>query len=99
LLYEILTGSPTFPHDELPFPVMRKLFTGKLPKLPESHGLMMRQLVDHCWQANPDDRPSFEDILQKFEKYPEQIVPGANPSMVDEYIGGIISWESQNATD
>jgi hypothetical protein len=96
VVYEILTGSPVFPRNELPFPVMRKLFSGDLPKLPESHGPMMQILIDRCWNRDPGDRPSFDEILNEFQTHPEQIVPGANPSSISEYIREVLCWESQN---
>jgi serine/threonine protein kinase len=96
VIYEILTGSPVFPHDELPFPVMRRLFSGKLPTLPESHGAMMQSLIERCWKRDPGDRPSFDFILSEFDAHPEEIVPGADPSRLSEYIRQILHSESQN---
>jgi serine/threonine protein kinase len=98
VLYEILTGSPVFPHNERPFPVMRKLFAREFPKLPESHGPMMQSLIERCWNLDPRDRPSFDEILNEFCADPEQIVPGADASKISGYVREIISLESESAS-
>jgi serine/threonine protein kinase len=94
--YEILTGSPVFFYGEPPYSVMKRLFDGDLPQLPEKHGAMMKELIKSCWETDPEKRPSFDAILAEFRKYPHQIVPEANPSLVDDYIRKITSWESRH---
>jgi hypothetical protein len=75
---------------------MRKLFRRELPELPEVHGRMMVSLIRRCWEQNPEHRPSFHEILAEFQDHPDQIVLGANASVVADYIEMIICWESQN---
>jgi len=28
----------------------------------------LRKLVEHCWSPQPEDRPSFEDIVDRLEE-------------------------------
>jgi serine/threonine protein kinase len=96
VLYEILTGSPVFSDDEGPFPVIRRLRSRDLPTLPDSHGELMRGLVSRCWMQEPEDRPSFGEILSLFQNDPGGIVPGLDAQAVAKYIGNICRWESEH---
>lgn len=59
--YEILTG-------KLPFEGYRHgdcehVLLGQRPKIPKYVDTWIRKLLTRCWQANPIDRPSFQEIL------------------------------------
>jgi serine/threonine-protein kinase len=96
ILYEILIGSPVFDPDEQPFPVMRQLFLGNMPAIPDSCGKFMQQLIPRCWSKNWESRPSFPDILNEFRMNDFAVFPESDSNLIREYICGILAWEAQD---
>ena len=63
--YEILTGNLPFkdrrPHD------FNDVINGLCPYVPDFVDEWAHDLLKRCWQSNPADRPSFQEILSLFE--------------------------------
>jgi hypothetical protein len=57
----------------------------------------MQNLIARCWSLNPEDRPSFDEILEEFWKCDFAIVPGADPDELRSYAWGINAWEDGNS--
>jgi serine/threonine protein kinase len=97
VLYEILVGSAVFPCSEYPLPVMKRIVIGEMPKIPAKCGQFVQNLITRCWSLNPEDRPSFDQILGEFQACDFAIVPDADPDELRSYASGIIAWEDGNA--
>jgi len=42
------------------------------PQLPHQNvAQKWTELIQHCWAQNPDDRPTFDEILMKLESFEE----------------------------
>jgi serine/threonine protein kinase len=93
VLFEILTGHAVFPFEMYPLQVIRRLIAGDFPAVPETCGSFMRDLIRRCWAMNPEDRPSFGEILGDFQSVDFMIVPEADPRFVGDYVRGILTWE------
>jgi serine/threonine protein kinase len=93
ILYEIIVGSPVFARDEPPFPVMRQLLAGDMPRVPDLCGEFMQGLINRCWSQNPECRPSFDEILEEFRVRSFAIFPDANGNTLREYVCGVLAWE------
>lgn len=67
ILWELVTGEVPF-HDMIPaqvaFAVVHK---NARPSIPDDCPLPLRHLKEHCWNANPDRRPNFYQIVQTLE--------------------------------
>ncbi|CAM6077598.1 unnamed protein product [Sphagnum tenellum] len=66
----VLTGEPTpFPTDELQNPSVKtfkdRVREGKRPQLPHYSPSLLSNLIQQCWDANPDKRPNFQEICKK----------------------------------
>jgi serine/threonine protein kinase len=84
VLYEILGGEP----DTRPmFPV--SVMTGERLRLPESMSEHMKSLISRCWAQNPDDRPSFPEILEELKRTDFKIMPDVDSSRVREFVSEI----------
>jgi serine/threonine protein kinase len=64
ILYEIITRRPieeSLPKGFCGFDILN----GKRPPIPASVNRNWRMLIEHCWGMNPDDRPTFREIIDK----------------------------------
>ncbi|KAH9536113.1 hypothetical protein CY35_17G089900 [Sphagnum magellanicum] len=64
----VLIGEPTpFPVDELLKPTVFKdrVREGKRPQLPHYCPNQLSNLIQQCWDGNPDERPNFQEICTK----------------------------------
>lgn len=52
----------------LPRSSLRCVLSGNKARIPEIFSKLSREIIDVCWNFNPEDRPSFKDICQKIEK-------------------------------
>ena len=50
-----------------PLQVVRAIDSGNLPQLPPETDEAYAQLVDDCWKNEPDDRPGFEEIVERLQ--------------------------------
>jgi hypothetical protein len=50
-------------------------------------------VIKRCWSMKPEDRPSFDSLIEEFMTGGYDIVPGANPEIVREYVDGVCEWE------
>jgi serine/threonine protein kinase len=96
ILYEILVGCAVFPSSMEPFPVMRILLAGEMPTIPEKCGHFMQNLIPRCWSMNPEDRPSFDEILNEFQAANLAIIPGADPEQIRGFLVGVLAWETRS---
>lgn len=52
----------------LPHFSVQDFMAGRKAKIPDNFTNLSREIIDLCWNHNPEDRPSFKDICQKIEK-------------------------------
>lgn len=52
----------------LPHFSVQDFMSGRKAKIPDNFTNLSREIIDLCWNHNPEDRPSFKDICQKIEK-------------------------------
>jgi serine/threonine-protein kinase CTR1 len=97
VLYEILIGSAVFPSSRKDMEVMGCILAGDMPEIPAKCGQFMQNLISRCWSPNPEDRPSFDEILEEFRKCDFAIVPDADPGELRPRAWGIIAWEDGNS--
>jgi hypothetical protein len=50
---------------------------------------VIKTLIMSCWSENPEQRPSFDDILKTLDRIHFQVVPGVNAMEVRSYIDSI----------
>jgi serine/threonine protein kinase len=97
IAYEILVGSAVFPYSMYPFPIMKQVLSGDMPSIPAQCGSFMQNLIARCWSMDPESRPSFADIAVELQSNNFDNFPGADPSVIREYVTGILAWEARCA--
>jgi hypothetical protein len=53
----------------------------------------MQSLIPRCWSTNPNDRPSFEDILNEFRSCGFAILPGADADVIRKAVSEVLEAE------
>jgi serine/threonine protein kinase len=97
IVYEILVGSAVFPSSMEPFPVMRLLLKGEMPRIPERCGTFMKNLIPRCWSMTPERRPSFDEILNEFQAVNLEITIGADYQRIRHFLTGVLAWEARSS--
>ena len=66
VVYETISGSPPF-HEDKDLAVFVKVLKGERPTRGIEFTNRLWKVLEQCWMARPDDRPSIEDVLQCLE--------------------------------
>lgn len=82
LLFYVVTN-------ELPKTKMVDLLNGKRVQIPDSVLPFTSSLISKCWSQNPDDRPSFSDILSCLEENEFKIINDVDTYFVFDRFGQI----------
>ena len=69
-VFFILTGG------ELPAITIQNQAAGKKPKLPNGINQISKDLINKCWEARPDDRPSFTEISKYIRDHNFNLIDG-----------------------
>lgn len=65
LLYELTTNSPPFDEISDPYDVEMKISRGDRPEIPEKASDDLKKLIQSCWAQNPNERPTFAEIIDE----------------------------------
>jgi serine/threonine protein kinase len=93
ILYEVIVGSPVFREREGALAAVKRLRQGDLPPIPPQCGSLMQSLIPQCWSANPNDRPSFTEILALFQRHDFHLLPNADANRIRDFCTAILEWE------
>ena len=75
VLWECLTGAIPFGHIANPLQVLQLIEAGERPPLPPNAEPTFSALVKCCWQAVPEQRPTFASVIATLDK----VIPATNP--------------------
>jgi hypothetical protein len=70
-----------------------RLRDGYLPVVPARFGVFMQDLVRRCWLADPESRPSFDEILSDLQRQRFAVFPDAIPTDIENFCEAILEWE------
>jgi len=68
VLWEIATGSIPYNGMDAQHITSQVLHDDIRPALPTEINPVMRDLITQCWDRNPDVRPSFDEIIKRFQR-------------------------------
>jgi serine/threonine protein kinase len=89
ILFEILTGKPEFPTDLHPCKIALKVIEGDRPHVPDSVLPVARELIADCWAPEPDDRPTFVEIVNRLQEMEFKVTANVNSAKLAEFVGKI----------
>ena len=95
LLWELLTNKTPF-EGKTPVQIMNSIQSEKRPKIPSSTPKGLKKLIKSCWEAQPDDRDSFEEIYADLSKK-KVLFEGTDENKIDALLE--IIKNSKNLSD
>ena len=85
ILYELLIGEHVFTNCRGPFHVMQLILEHRMPKLPDTLPGFVKDIIEGCWSANPEERPTFTQMLEVMSRHNFELLPGVDTAHVKEY--------------
>jgi serine/threonine protein kinase len=86
VLYEIITCDERFSGRGVKRRLYLDLQNGWRPDIPAGVTPLSKNLIERCWDVNPKNRPSFEEIWNELYKNHFELIPGLDRFEVDLYL-------------
>jgi serine/threonine protein kinase len=97
ILFEIVVGRPAFPESLKQLQIVFMIaIEGARPEIPDSVLPPARELIADCWEADPDDRPTFEEIVDRLEEMRWKVTANVDSVKVAKFVKRIEEWENEN---
>jgi serine/threonine protein kinase len=98
IVYELLTGQSAFPDTLTEWQIAYILTsTDERPEIPEFVLPHTRDLITDCWATEPEDRPSFEEIMNRLAEVKFKLIENVRSSKLFEFVRKIEELEAVNA--
>jgi MinD superfamily P-loop ATPase len=68
----------------------------ELPNIPEFVLPSARELIMDCWAEEPNDRLSFDEIVDRLKEIEFKVIPNVNSSKLTTFVKEIEGWEAVN---
>jgi serine/threonine protein kinase len=95
ILYEMLTVAPVFSKDLLPLLVMKRVLMSERAPIPDTLPSAIHRLIETCWQANPDQRPTFDQIFATLSTCDFKVLAGADVHEVRQRVEDILGFTAR----
>jgi serine/threonine protein kinase len=100
ILYELIVGRAVFPRSMSGPEIMREVLSSDWePDIPESLFPETKQLISDCLQIEVDERPSFDNIIDRLEGMKFKLTARVNSSKVAAFVKEIKSLELTQTED
>lgn len=67
LMYLIICEKQPYPNTKNPFLICKRVKKGHRPSINKSVPSCYQKLMERCWSQNPEDRPTFDQILNELK--------------------------------
>ena len=89
IVYEMLTGDKPFKFDNIFLLINQVATVGSRPKINEKVPEIYRNLIECCWSQLPEDRPTFDQIVEELKTNKEFITDSINKSEFFDFVNFI----------
>jgi hypothetical protein len=66
------------------------------PEIPESVFPKVGELITECWEAEPEERPSFKKIVKRLTRMKFRVMAGVSPWKIWRFVRKIEDWEAHD---
>jgi serine/threonine protein kinase len=98
ILYELVVGRRVFrddmSNDQIVALIVKQEFR---PEIPDWVAIDVNVLMIDCWAQNPDDRPSFDEILDRLDKMKFKLHPDVNSLKLSAFVERLKELEAGHA--
>jgi serine/threonine protein kinase len=100
ILFEILTGHAAFSAALRQHNIAYLVAVdGVHPEIPDFVVPLAGALIRDCWASDPDDRPTFEDIVTRLGAMEFKVIADVKSAKVAAFVKGIESWETLHVSE
>jgi serine/threonine protein kinase len=97
ILFEVLAGRPAFSTDLTRYQIVHKVHIDKeRPLIPEFIVPAVQKLIGECWASEPDDRPSFDEIVERLADMKFKVMANVNSSKLFGFVKRIDEYEKSH---
>jgi hypothetical protein len=98
IIDKLVVAPPTFAKCVSPYAIVDQLLIrNSQPNIREFVLPTGRELINECWEGNSDNRPSFDNILNRMERMKLNLRASINWSKLFKFIEKIQDWEPVSA--
>jgi hypothetical protein len=72
---------------------------GERPEIPDFVLPTARALIEDCWADDPDDRLTFDEIVDRLKEMEFKLTGNVKPAKLLKFVEGIEEWERRNASE
>jgi hypothetical protein len=92
------TGARAFPDTLKPVAIAKTVVIDeRRPAIPEWLAPGVSALITDCWADNPDDRPSFDEIVERLQDMDFKVAGGVNSVKVACFVADLRALEAAGA--
>ncbi|KAK8871421.1 hypothetical protein M9Y10_007149 [Tritrichomonas musculus] len=95
---EIMSKSQAYPGIEvMDMKIMKKIANGTLrPTIPSTINSNMKNLIEKCWDSEPNNRPTFEEIFSELSQKVDTYIENVDKKEIDSYINLLNEHQKKN---
>ena len=86
IVYEIITEKRPFEKINNLLMILKKVENNNRPDIDEKTPICYKNLIQQCWSQNPDDRPTFDEILNLLKSNPDFITKEVDEEAFYNYV-------------
>jgi serine/threonine protein kinase len=99
VLSELVGGKSPFPKSLKQQAIAKWLIMDEArPDIPDFVRPEVGKLIRDCWASDPDDRPSFHEILEQLERMNFKLTAIVNSWEVSQFVKKVKDWEAARNT-
>jgi serine/threonine protein kinase len=91
VLFELIVGPRAFSGTD--FQISSAIVNGNRPSIGNEIPQLSRELITHCWDGNPANRPDFRSVVDQLKDGKFQLLPGVEIEKVLTYVAEIEAME------
>jgi serine/threonine protein kinase len=95
ILFEILVGRPPLPESLNHWQIAWRIVRDERPEIPEFVRLPARALIEDCWAIDPDDRPTFDEIVDRLAEMQFKVTADVKSANVVKFVRRIEELEKR----